>query len=166
MEDQVRRFNAANQDMRVELTLIPEGEYNTQVQATAADGRLPDLLDLDGPYLYNYAWKGHLVPLDNYLSADIRNDLLPSILTQGAYMRWAPLIQDSACMAAEKNCWPWAPGCRPVLIRPGVLMSLSRFWQRWPCRMRTAWSLISGLITAANGLLTLFPRFCNPLPAI
>ena len=72
MEDQVRRFNAANQDMRVELTLIPEGEYNTQVQATAADGRLPDLLDLDGPYLYNYAWKGHLVPLDNYLSADIK----------------------------------------------------------------------------------------------
>ena len=85
MEDQVRRFNAAHQDMRVELTLIPEGEYNTQVQAAAADGRLPDLLDLDGPYLYNYAWKGHLVPLDNYLSVDIRNDLLPSILTQGTY---------------------------------------------------------------------------------
>ena len=85
MEDQVRRFNQGRTDMVVKLVLIPEGDYNIQVQAAAADGTLPDLLDLDGPFLANYAWKGHLRPLTGLLPPELKNDLLPSIVTQGTY---------------------------------------------------------------------------------
>ena len=85
IEGQVARFNESQDTIRVELTLIPEGDYNLQVQSAAADGKLPDLLDLDGPYLYNYAWKGHLMPIDDLLPADIKSDLLPSIIKQGTY---------------------------------------------------------------------------------
>ena len=85
IRDQVARFNAGQTDMAVKLTLIPEGDYNTQVQAAAADGNLPDLLDLDGPYLANYAWKGHLLPLDGYLPDSVREKLLPSLIAQGTY---------------------------------------------------------------------------------
>jgi multiple sugar transport system substrate-binding protein len=85
IKDQVMRFNATAKDMEVELTLIPEGDYNTQVQAAAADNQLPDLLDLDGPYLANYAWKGHLLPLDNLLNPNIHQDLLPTLIAQGTY---------------------------------------------------------------------------------
>ncbi|MCF6290956.1 MAG: sugar ABC transporter substrate-binding protein [Desulfobacterales bacterium] len=85
MEDQVRRFNQSRTDMVVKLVLIPEGDYNTQVQAAAAAGALPDLLDLDGPFLANYAWKGHLRPLTGFLPPELKNDLLPSIITQGTY---------------------------------------------------------------------------------
>ncbi|EGV17553.1 sugar ABC transporter substrate-binding protein [Thiocapsa marina] len=83
--EQVSRFNARETDCRVRLTLIPEGSYNAQVQAAAVAGGLPDLLELDGPFLYAYAWQGRLQPLDRLLPADLQADLLPSILEQGRY---------------------------------------------------------------------------------
>ncbi|TVP92971.1 MAG: sugar ABC transporter substrate-binding protein [Thioalkalivibrio sp.] len=85
LEAQVRRFEAEQPEVRVELTWIPEGSYNGQVQAAALAGRLPDVLEFDGPYLYSYAWQGHLQPLDELLPEALREDLLPSILAQGTY---------------------------------------------------------------------------------
>lgn len=85
IQAQVARFNQLNSDLEVKLTLIPERSYNAQVQAAAIAGDLPDLLEFDGPYLYNYVWQGHLQSLDQHLPADLQNDLLPSILDQGRY---------------------------------------------------------------------------------
>ncbi len=84
-EDQVARFNSSQDRVQVQLTLIPEGDYNTQVLAAAADGKLPDLLDLDGPYMAGYAWGGYLRPIDDLLPDHIRQDLLPSIIAQGTF---------------------------------------------------------------------------------
>ncbi|AGA32864.1 extracellular solute-binding protein, family 1 [Thioalkalivibrio nitratireducens DSM 14787] len=85
LEAQIDRFRAERPEVRVDLTWIPEGSYNGQVQAAALAGRLPDLLEFDGPYLYSYAWQGHLRPLDDLLPAGLREDLLPSIAAQGTY---------------------------------------------------------------------------------
>ena len=59
--------------------------YNDQVNSAALAGDLPCLLDFDGPFLYNYAWAGYLAPLDDYVSADVKADFLPSIIAQGTY---------------------------------------------------------------------------------
>ncbi len=85
MQEQVRLFNKRQNEITIRLTLIPEGEYNTQVQAAATDNNLPDLLDLDGPYLANYAWKNHLTPLEDLLRPEVKKDILPSLLAQGTY---------------------------------------------------------------------------------
>jgi multiple sugar transport system substrate-binding protein len=83
--DQVARFNASQDEIEVELKVIPEGTYNDQVQAAAVSGDLPDVLEFDGPYLYNYVWQGNLVALDDLLPADVKEKLLPSIVKQGTY---------------------------------------------------------------------------------
>ena len=85
IEDQVARFNASQRHEVVHLTLLPEGGYNAQVQAAAAAGDLPDLLEVDGPFLYRYAWQGVVRPLDGLLPEAIVLDLLPSIRDQGTY---------------------------------------------------------------------------------
>lgn len=64
---------------------LPEGSYNDQVQAAALANGLPDILDLDGPYVSNYAWAGYLLPLDEFMTTELRNDFLPSIISQGLY---------------------------------------------------------------------------------
>jgi multiple sugar transport system substrate-binding protein len=85
IEAQVARFNSRQDTIRVVLTHIPEGSYNGQVQAAALARDLPDVLELDGPFLFNYAWQGHLRPLDHLLPDALRSDLLPSIIAQGSY---------------------------------------------------------------------------------
>jgi len=82
---QVERFNQSQAEIQVELSFIPERTYNAQVQAAAIAGDLPDLLEFDGPFLYNYVWQGHLRALDGLLAPDTRADLLPSIVAQGEY---------------------------------------------------------------------------------
>jgi multiple sugar transport system substrate-binding protein len=85
LDAQVEDFNAMQDEVFVEAVRLPEGTYNDQVSAAALAGDLPDLLDFDGPFLYNYAWAGHLIPLDEYVSSELREDFLPSIIAQGTY---------------------------------------------------------------------------------
>ncbi len=85
LDAQVEDFNAMQNEVRVEAVRLPEGSYNEQVSAAALAGDLPDLLDFDGPFLYNYAWAGHLIPLDPFVSDELKADFLPSIIAQGTY---------------------------------------------------------------------------------
>ncbi|MDY6878149.1 MAG: sugar ABC transporter substrate-binding protein [Chloroflexota bacterium] len=85
LDAQVQDFNAMQEDVIIEAVQLPEGSYNDQVNAAALAGDLPCLLDFDGPFLYNYAWSGYLQPIDGYVSADLKNDFLPSIINQGTY---------------------------------------------------------------------------------
>jgi multiple sugar transport system substrate-binding protein len=85
LDAQVTDFNAMQSEVIVNAIQLPEGSYNDQVNAAALAGDLPCLLDFDGPYLYNYAWSGYLIPIDDYVSDDLRADFLPSIINQGTY---------------------------------------------------------------------------------
>ena len=85
LQSQVERFNQQSLKVNIHLTFIPERDYNAQVQAAALAGDLPDVLEFDGPYLYNYIWQGQLRPLDNLLPKAVTDDLLPSIIDQGTH---------------------------------------------------------------------------------
>ncbi|MGD2052669.1 MAG: sugar ABC transporter substrate-binding protein [Gammaproteobacteria bacterium] len=84
---QVEQFNQQTDNIEIKLTFIPERDYNAQVQAAALAGDLPDILEFDGPYLYNYIWQQHLLPLESLLPATLIDDLLPTIVLQGTYGR-------------------------------------------------------------------------------
>jgi multiple sugar transport system substrate-binding protein len=85
LAQQVQRFNASQDEIAVQLTFIPEGTYNAQIQAASLSQDLPCLMEFDGPFVYNYIWQGKLIPLDNLLSEEIRQELLPSLIKQGTY---------------------------------------------------------------------------------
>jgi multiple sugar transport system substrate-binding protein len=85
LDAQVAAFNEMQNEVNVNAILLPEGSYNDQVNAGALAGDLPCLLDFDGPFLYNYAWAGYLVPMDDYVSQEVKDDFLPSIIEQGTY---------------------------------------------------------------------------------
>ncbi|MBI9043966.1 MAG: sugar ABC transporter substrate-binding protein [Anaerolineaceae bacterium] len=85
LDAQVSDFNAMQDDIFIDAVQLPEGSYNDQVNAAALAGDLPCLLDFDGPFLYNYAWSGYLQPIDQFVSTDLKNDFLPSIINQGTY---------------------------------------------------------------------------------
>ncbi|MEV6316935.1 sugar ABC transporter substrate-binding protein [Streptomyces sp. NPDC051776] len=88
LERQIKAFNASHRRIEVELTLLPEDDYNERVQRAASRGVLPDLLDVDGPRLGSFVHKGMLTPLDTGLiSPAVQAGLLASIEAQGTYGR-------------------------------------------------------------------------------
>lgn len=63
VEQIVNDFNASQSDWVVELQSFPTGSYNDAVVAGALAGDLPDILDVDGPNMPNWAWAGYMQPL-------------------------------------------------------------------------------------------------------
>ncbi len=78
-------FNESQDMYEAVATELPEGSYTDAVNAAALASELPCLLDFDGPTLYSFAWRGYLLPIDGYVSDELRADILPSILGQGTY---------------------------------------------------------------------------------
>jgi multiple sugar transport system substrate-binding protein len=74
-------FNASQDEWRVAIEQFPQAAYNDSVTAAALAGELPDILDVDGPIMPNWAWAGYLAPLD--IDESLLEDFLP-----GAIGRW------------------------------------------------------------------------------
>ena len=60
----VEEFNASQKEFSVEIVKFPQISYNDSVAAAALAGKLPDIIDVDGPIMPNWAWAGYLAPLD------------------------------------------------------------------------------------------------------
>ena len=56
-------FNASQSDWQVVLEEFPQESYNESVAAAALAGDLPDIIDVDGPIMPNWAWAGYMAPL-------------------------------------------------------------------------------------------------------
>lgn len=85
LAEQIDAFNTSQTDYEIVPLEVPEGSYNDQVKAAALSGDLPCVLDFDGPNLYNYAYSGDLIAIDDYVSEELLDDVLPSIIQQGTY---------------------------------------------------------------------------------
>jgi multiple sugar transport system substrate-binding protein len=81
----VHEFNSIQEEIRVDLGIIPEAVYHEVIQKAGDAGDLPDLIEFDSPYLAHYVWQGFLVPLDEMIAPQIREDLLPSVVSQGTF---------------------------------------------------------------------------------
>ena len=68
-------FNASQADWKVNLEEFPQAAYNDSVTAAALAGKLPDIIDVDGPVMPNWAWSGYMAPLE--ISEDELKDFLP-----------------------------------------------------------------------------------------
>jgi multiple sugar transport system substrate-binding protein len=77
----IEDFNASQSDWAVKLQEFPQAAYNDSITAAALAGNLPDILDVDGPNMPNWAWSGYMQPLQ--LSEDAIANFLP-----GAIGRW------------------------------------------------------------------------------
>jgi multiple sugar transport system substrate-binding protein len=127
MEALIKEWNAANPDMQAVLEVQPEGAYNEQVQAAAASGGLPDLLDFDGPNYANYVWSGYLSPLNDLVSKDTMSDMIASLIAQGTY---APDGKIYSLGAGDSGLSIW--GRKSLLEKAGV---------RIPKGVEDAWTM-------------------------
>jgi multiple sugar transport system substrate-binding protein len=78
-------FNRTQQSHRIHIVPSIYRYYDERVQSAAATGSLPCVLDIDGPFLPVFAWRGYLQSIDKFVSKSLLDDLLPTIIVQGTY---------------------------------------------------------------------------------
>jgi multiple sugar transport system substrate-binding protein len=100
--------------LTVELTMIPEGQYTDQVNAAAAAGDLPAVIDFDGPNMANLAWGGHLVSIESCISDALRDNVLPSLIQQGTY---AGTLYSVGSFDSGLGLWAWRSALEEVDAR-------------------------------------------------
>ncbi len=61
------RFNRAQQRWKVVIEAIPQGSYTESITAASMVGQLPCIVAMDQPTVPNFAWAGHVRPLDTLL---------------------------------------------------------------------------------------------------
>lgn len=83
----VEAFNLAHADegLRIEITFFPDRQYADKVSIASASGSLPDVIEVDGPYVGPWAAENILAPIDGLVSEDLERDLLPSLIEQGTF---------------------------------------------------------------------------------
>jgi multiple sugar transport system substrate-binding protein len=83
--DVAKRFEEANPDVDIELIYAPHDAYNEKFSAAVMSKQLPDIMELDAPFLANYVWSGYLQPVKPLIDQDLLDDMTESNIAQGTY---------------------------------------------------------------------------------
>ena len=73
----IDRFNASQSDWEISWETLPQGTYTESITAASLAGDLPCIFDMDQPTVPNFAWAGHIIPLDQYLDPAVLADITP-----------------------------------------------------------------------------------------
>jgi len=85
ISDAAKRFEQANSGTTVELINTPHDAYNEKFGSMASSNTLPDVIELDAPFLANYVWSGYLQPISGLVDQSLINDMTKSNVSQGTY---------------------------------------------------------------------------------
>ena len=80
-----KAFEAANPGTTIELVNAPHDVYNEKIGAAVSAKALPDIIELDAPFLANYVWSGFLQPLSGLIDKALIDDMTASNVSQGTY---------------------------------------------------------------------------------
>lgn len=113
-------FNASQTNWAVELEEFPQGVYNESIVAAALSGDLPDIIDMDGPVMPNWAWSGYISPLA--LSDGALDGFLPGAIGMWNDQVYSVGLWDAAVAMVARRSVLEANGIRiPTLEEPWTL---------------------------------------------
>lgn len=142
----ISAFNNSQKEWKVELQQFPQEAYNTSVVAAAVAGKLPDILDVDGPIMPNWAWSKYMQPLQ--LPAGAIDKFLPGTIGRWNGKVYSVGLWDAACAIFARKSVLQANNIRiPTLDKPwtkaefdAALVTLQKSGKfQYPIDMGMAW---------------------------
>lgn len=80
----VEKFNSSQNGVTAKLTLIPEADYTSTIQATSAD-KLPDVMEMDAPTMASFVYDRKLIPLEDVVSSETLDNRISGVKESGTY---------------------------------------------------------------------------------
>jgi multiple sugar transport system substrate-binding protein len=138
-------FNASQSDYMVELQQFPQQAYNESIVAAALSNTLPDIIDVDGPVMPNWAWSGYMQPLQ--LSEGALDNFLPGAIGSWNGKVYSVGMWDAAVAIFARKSVLEENGIRiPTLEKPwnleefdAALVKLKDAGFEYPIDMGMAW---------------------------
>ncbi len=116
----IEDFNNSQSDWVINLEEFPQESYNESIVAAALSGNLPDIIDVDGPVMPNWAWSGYMQPLN--LSEGALDDFLPGAVGVWNGEVYSVGLWDAAIAMFARRSVLEANGIRiPTLEQPWTL---------------------------------------------
>ncbi|NWF68312.1 MAG: carbohydrate ABC transporter substrate-binding protein [Chloroflexi bacterium] len=113
-------FNASQSNWTVTLEEFPQLSYNESIVAAALAGNLPDIIDVDGPVMPNWAWSGYMAPLN--LPEGALDGFLPGAIGMWDGQVYSVGLWDAAVAMFARRSVLEANGIRiPTLEEPWTL---------------------------------------------
>ncbi len=138
-------FNGSQSDYMVELAEFPQDAYNESIVAAALSGTLPDIIDVDGPVMPNWAWSEYMQPLA--LSEGALDNFLPGAVGSWNGQVYSVGLWDAAIAIFARKSVLEENGVRiPTLEQPwtleefdAALVTLKGAGFEYPIDMGLAW---------------------------
>lgn len=115
-EAAAKRFEAEHPGVKIVLNHTPHGAYGDKVAALATAQDLPDVMQIDAPYLANYVWSGLLQPIEAHLDPKLVEEMTASNKAQSTYpidsKLYATSLIDSAVVLYGNKRYLEAAGAR------------------------------------------------------
>lgn len=116
----IEDFNTSQGDWKVVVESFPQIAYNDSVVAAALAGNLPDIIDVDGPVMPNWAWSGYMQPLQ--LDEALVANFLPSTIGRWDGQIYSVGLWDAAVAIMTRKSTLDKYGIRvPTLEEPWTL---------------------------------------------
>lgn len=113
----IDEFNASQDEWVVEFQDFPQESYNESIVAAALAGELPDIIDVDGPVMPNWAWAGYMAPLN--LPDGALDEFLPGAIGEWQGEVYSVGLWDAAKAVFARKSVLEANGIRiPTLDEP------------------------------------------------
>jgi multiple sugar transport system substrate-binding protein len=120
----INDYNASQSKYVVEVQDFPQISYNDSVVAAALAGSLPDIIDVDGPVMPNWAWAGYMAPLD--IPQDKLEKFLPTTIGKWNGKVYAVGLWEAACAFYARKSVLDKYGIRiPTLEKPWNLQEFN-----------------------------------------
>ncbi len=88
-EEKNEEFNEQNAGKyKVEMEVVASSgtfSYDDKVSAAVTSNTLPDIMMVDGSYVSTYAENELIIPIEQYIAAEDKEDLMPGALQQNTY---------------------------------------------------------------------------------
>lgn len=145
--DSVARFNAKQSRYRIVTETLPQGSYQQAVVAAALTHKLPCALDLDQPTVANFAWAGHLLPLEGAARPAGVDALIPGGRSHYKGKLYAVGQFDVALALFARKSVLAQHGIRAATLEQpysadefrGILRQLKAAGQRYPLDVNAQW---------------------------
>ena len=121
-------FNASQSDWSVVMEEFPQESYESSVVAAALSGDLPDIIDVNGPVMPDWAWSGYMAPLNLSEGAlDVSCPALSASTTANSMPSVCGTLWSQFTLANQS--WKRTISASPRSKNPGPAKNLTPSWR-------------------------------------